>query len=1171
MRASATGASVGGCAIPRRTQQKLQLPRSEIVNAKKPISASSTTPANISRCRSPIVVAAASSSPAKTKTAAASAKRSTKSPYTSSSPEFGAVKHVLRESDGRIVRVSVVRRRSSSSSSSSSASGSGGSGSGGDVFQVLVEVQLLHENDAPPVLAWGTYRAAPGVWKAPNPLPAGATADPATGGARTEFVIGAGGGSSSGSGSRQATATATLELPARSAPVSLAFFLDRGEEASSSLSSRSFPPRRHFAVPVGMGVGSAARQGASLAPTSAATLASAATAEGTSVNFCVTSRHAASMSLVLARLKPDDCGGEGKGDNTAATAVAEVAPGASAPVWRAASALEIALDPALHRSGDAWHVRVDGLTDLSTLAWGWRAGGELVSDAGSRFSPGQVMLDPFARAAAWARLPEGVNVAPPRPGARELDPLEEPPALLGCLGSLVMSSEDDDDEEEESRQRLGRRRRRRRDDDRTAVLEVDPRSPSSIASSPLVPEEHRGKLFGIIDAIDASPPALFGGDAAEGRIGITAVLLKSPVSVAVPGPLSGGGGGPVFAPVSLLAPDPALAVDGCRDLMAASRELRDFVSALHARGIDAYASLEVCFTGESENNSGGSGGGSGISDAGEAAPPPPSPAIPPPPLTGRAFSLRGLDAATYYKPGTRVLDSGAPATRALAVEAARHLHLAFGFDGVQLVNAEATAADSAGAVLDAPPLPEALAHDPVLRSRVRLFASAADERLLPRSGVRGFPHWAVWGERNWRCARDLSRLMLEGDTLASSAVATRAAGSPDLTSPAWGARCGEGGLIPGNLAAGRPRAAVLNAVVAPEFVAVNGGGGSSLEAAVSRAVPPGAALPGERDALAKALLVAGAMFRGTPLFPEAAALLQPVEGGGVFVGARFLESLLAVRSRHAAALAPREDGGSVGASGAAEEEKGDRDSIGATSSREGSDDGWESEGGSSRGGGSSSEMSLAAASVASVTSTPGPDSPPPRPTRSYDSSWDSDDEGSLRKNKAKEAAPIPAIRWHGAHAATQPDWDGARSGWGEWGASVIAWSIVHNGGGGGRTAAAAAAAPPPSPASSFNPHSHASSGIYVALNPCNGPVALTLPPPPSGSGGWSRAIDTSLAAPDDAAPAASILGAGEGEEEGVGGGAPPLLVLGSSDYELGARSALVLIAKPKKIRGGMRR
>ena len=1130
MRASAMGVSVRVCAVPRRAQQQRQLPRSEIVDISREAILSMRH-----RHRSTIVAATASSSQAKTKTAASSAKRSSKGSATpSSSPDFGAVKHVLRDADGSMVQVGVCRCRSSSSSSSHD----------DDVFKVSIEVELLKQTDPVPTLAWGTYRAATGVWRAPRPLPAGATADPATGGARTEFVA------IVSSGDKKAV-VASLELPARSAPVSLAFFLDRGEEGAESPPPPS-PLRRHLSVPIGMGVGSAARLGASLAHPSPATLASSTTAAGTSVNFCVTSRHAASMSLVLVRLKPKD------GQEESAATTEKVAPGASAPVWRAATALEIALDPGMHRSGDAWHVRVDGLTDLSTLAWGWRAGGELVSDAGSRFSPGQVMLDPYARAAAWARLPEGVNVAPPRPGAGELDALEEPPALLGCLGSLVPSSEEEEEGEEEeggeeehgleedNRRRRRRRRGRRDDDDRTAVLEVDPRSPSSLAFSPhVVPEEHRGKLFGIIDAIDASPPALFGA----GGGGITAVLLRSPVTVALPGPLGGGGGGaPPFAPVSLLAPDPSLAVDGCRDLMAASRELREFVAALHARGIDAYASLEVCFTGESEKVSSGgggsvSGGGGGGGEATTAASS----------LTGRALSLRGLDAATYYKPGTRVLDSGAPATRALAVEAARHLSLAFGFDGVQLANAEATAADSAGAVLDAPPLPEALAHDPVLRNRVRLFASAADEKLLPRSGVRGFPHWAVWGERNWRCARDVSRLMLEGggDSPVSSAVATRAAGSPDLTSPAWGARCGEGGLIPGNLAAGRPRASVLNVVVAPDF-------SGSLESAVSRAVPPGAAFPVERDALAKALLVAGAMFRGTPLFPEAAALLSPTGDGGVFVGARFLESLLAVRSQHAAALAPREDGGAVGLGDVEEEEKGERDNV--ATSLDG-DSGEESEMS-----GSFASASSSSSSVAAVTSTPRPDSPPPRPTRSYDSSWDSDDGGSSsfpkRKKKASISAPIPAIRWHGAHAAAQPDWDGARSRWGEWGASVIAWSIVHNENNNGGRAAAAAAAASPSPSPSQNSNSHASSGIYVALNPCNGPVALTLPPPPSGSGGWSRAIDTSLAAPDDAAPAASILG-----EEG----ALPLLMLGSSDYELGARSALVLIAEPKKIRGGVRR
>ena len=52
-------------------------------------------------------------------------------------------------------------------------------------------------------------------------------------------------------------------------------------------------------------------------------------------------------------------------------------------------------------------------------------------------------------------------------------------------------------------------------------------------------------------------------------------------------------------------------------------------------------------------------------------------------------------------------------------------------------------ADREGTVLDAPPLPEAIAFDPILGSR-KLIARPGDETLLPRGGDRGFPHWGVW-------------------------------------------------------------------------------------------------------------------------------------------------------------------------------------------------------------------------------------------------------------------------------------------------------------------------------------------------------------------------------------------------------------------------------------------
>ncbi len=53
--------------------------------------------------------------------------------------------------------------------------------------------------------------------------------------------------------------------------------------------------------------------------------------------------------------------------------------------------------------------------------------------------------------------------------------------------------------------------------------------------------------------------------------------------------------------------------------------------------------------------------------------------------------------------------------------------------------------DKFGSVLDAPPLAEEIAQDPVLRN-LKLAAAVANPALLPRSGERGFPHWGIWME-----------------------------------------------------------------------------------------------------------------------------------------------------------------------------------------------------------------------------------------------------------------------------------------------------------------------------------------------------------------------------------------------------------------------------------------
>ena len=87
----------------------------------------------------------------------------------------------------------------------------------------------------------------------------------------------------------------------------------------------------------------------------------AADGNSCSVNFAVVSRHATAMSLCMVRVAADGSSG---------------------------GYLEIALDLLVNRTGDVWHARVEGLMDIGSLCYGWRADADISWDAGNRFHPG---------------------------------------------------------------------------------------------------------------------------------------------------------------------------------------------------------------------------------------------------------------------------------------------------------------------------------------------------------------------------------------------------------------------------------------------------------------------------------------------------------------------------------------------------------------------------------------------------------------------------------------------------------------------------------------------------------------------------------------------------------------------------------------------------------------
>ena len=219
--------------------------------------------------------------------------------------------------------------------------------------------------------------------------------------------------------------------------------------------------------------------------------------------------------------------------------------------------------------------------------------------------------------------------------------------------------------------------------------------------------------------------------------------------------------------VSFFAPDPSLAAsDDTED------EFKLMVNTLHTVGIRVVMAIDLTLTAEGSDDE-------------------PNP-----------LSWRGLDNANYYR-ANGVFNCGNPVAQEHVVRALRHWALDMGVDGFEFVYAENMTQNMDEVVMDAPALPDALAHDPVLSSKM-LIAAPFDEGLLPRSGERGFPHWGRWMESNGQKAT-VMRYFLVPDADLMLAVAASIAGRPHLFSPSFHG-------FPGCLSTKRPVNFSINAL-----------------------------------------------------------------------------------------------------------------------------------------------------------------------------------------------------------------------------------------------------------------------------------------------------------------------------------------------------------------------
>lgn len=433
--------------------------------------------------------------------------------------------------------------------------------------------------------------------------------------------------------------------------------------------------------------------------------------------------------------------------------------------------MEVALDPVLNRTGDTWHICLPGLKNLEGLYYGWRVKGDVSWEQGHRISPDAVLLDPYAPHLAYISredgggVPDGLNLPVVVDVVGKED--REETAMAMALSSLAGLAE------KASIQRCIRTGEKTNSMEEVVAVEIDVRSFASTFSGAAE------KVLNTIHQHNYNH---------ANQMGINTVILTPPYATSK-------GMGPMGrASVSFMAPDPSLSTNPADPLCAAS-EFKDMVTQLQQAGVKVLISFDLTFTAEGSDTA---------------------------PTT---LSLRGLDNGGYYRPNG-VLNCGRPAVAQLALSALRNWAEQYAVDGFCFVNAENMVQDRDGFFLDAPPLAEAIIKDPVLSGLMMVAQPGDDASLLPRGGVRGFPHWGLWRQRNTAFTADLYSYFI--NTAASispsyrsgggveeggiaktvvEAMAQRLSGSADLFDAAWD----QG--FPGSLASSRSPAHGLNSAV----------------------------------------------------------------------------------------------------------------------------------------------------------------------------------------------------------------------------------------------------------------------------------------------------------------------------------------------------------------------
>jgi glycogen operon protein len=397
----------------------------------------------------------------------------------------------------------------------------------------------------------------------------------------------------------------------------------------------------------------------------------------------------------------------------------------------------IGLDPQANRTGDIWHVWVEGIQPGQLYAL--RVDGPYAPADGHRFNPHKLLIDPYATAITHLDTWDFKQAQGYNPNADDLDLSYSTRDNAAVTPKCVITQTDFDWEGVVPPKHPWTE---------TVIYEMHVRGFTRHESSGV---EHPGTFRGVIEKI----PYLE-------NLGVTAVELMpvqefNEYEVDRVNPLTGE---PLhnywgYNPTAFMAPNGLYAADGSHGQQVL--EFKQMIKALHRADIEVI--LDVVFNHTAEGHE-----------------------------LGPTFSWRGLDNSIYYMlddspryyrdyTGTgNTVNADHPVVRDLILDALRYWVLEMHVDGFRFDLASVLGRDQDGSLLADPPLIERIAEDPILRD-VKIIAEAWDAAGAYQVG--SFYTTSRWAEWNGRFRDDVRRFW-RGDPGQRGVLATRLAGSADL-------------------------------------------------------------------------------------------------------------------------------------------------------------------------------------------------------------------------------------------------------------------------------------------------------------------------------------------------------------------------------------------------------